>query len=545
MSVALRQPTLASAPSPSFCDGRKFSEVEQAVLWTLLQQGPQCPSSDLLDKAAQHRTWPQVTLRQINRWRARWQLSRGKGRPCQPLALAPMSAEGAVVCLTPRLPFAGVHLFARWLDQLGAFVPVVAGLKEAISAHQRTHPDEDFALLHHRDVTLGRRFQALVLAPLLGIERLSAFDTHEHPLETLIGSRYQYTTLSQFLGQLERLDAGPSLLPCLLPAQGGRLTYVDGHMIAYWSRKAMHKGKITMRGRIMAGSQAVISHDERGQAVYAAYYPPDMPLSQMILAYCEQVALATGSDLFVIDRAVNSKAMAQGFDEAGLGVLCMLDDNEHHGLESFEATQVGTLEDGTQLYQGPWKPVREGDPREFVIVEPQEGKTLVYWGSPKVKAELEAHQWPEVYRARTEIQENAFKRMIDHGALDINVGRKTILGPDRHQQRKQDQLDASLESAQKRVEKKSLALEAKREQVAQSEAQGHGKRLEQRQRATAVVEEKLSKAKQHEAQLPEQVDGFEAPKERADRDMRKQTIMTIRTLLLENLLQAFMSVLLA
>jgi hypothetical protein len=52
-----------------------------------------------------------------------------------------------------------------------------------------------------------------------------------------------------------------------LPAQGGRLTYVDGHRIASWSRKAMQKGKITMRGRIMAGSQAVSSHDERGQAV--------------------------------------------------------------------------------------------------------------------------------------------------------------------------------------------------------------------------------------------------------------------------------------
>jgi len=252
-------------------------------------------------------------------------------------------------------------------------------------------------------------------------------------------------------------------------------------MIAYWSRKAMHKGKITMRGRIMAGSQAVISHDERGQAVYAAYYPPDTPLSQMILAYCEQVDLATGSDLFVIDRAVNSKAMAQGFDEAGLGVLCMLDDNEHHGLESFAATQVETLADGTQLYQGPWKPVREGDPRAFVIVEPQEGKTLVYWGSSKVKAELEANQWPEVYRARTEIQENAFKRMIDHGALDINVGRKTILGPDRHQQRKQDQLDASLESAQKRVDKKTEAVTAQQDKGAESEANGHGTRLEQRQ----------------------------------------------------------------
>jgi hypothetical protein len=334
-------------------------------------------------------------------------------------------------------------------------------------------------------------------------------------------------------------------MPILLPAPGGQLVYVDGHMIAYWSRKAMHKGKITMRGRIMAGSQAVISHGETGQAVYVAYYPPDMHLSQIILAYCEQVALVTGSDLFVIDRAVNAKAMAQAFDEVGLGLLCMLDDNEHHGLESFDATEVKTLDDGTRLYEGPWKEAREGDERHVVIVESTEGKSLVYWGSAKVKAALEAGEWPEAYRARTALQENAFKRMIEHGALDINVGRQTILGPDRHQQRAAANVRGSLEAARCRVEKKSLALEAKREQVAQSEAQGHGKRLEQRQRAAAVVEEKRSKAKQHEAQLQEQVDGFEAPKERADRDMRKQTIMTIRTLLLENLLQAFMSVLLA
>ncbi|PON11353.1 hypothetical protein C2W62_45305, partial [Candidatus Entotheonella serta] len=69
-----------------------------------------------------------------------------------------------------------------------------------------------------------------------------------------------------------------------------------------------------------------------------AYYPPDMHLSQLIVAYGEQVAMATGSALFVIDRAVNSKAIAQAFDEAGLGLLCRLDDNEHHGVESFQAT---------------------------------------------------------------------------------------------------------------------------------------------------------------------------------------------------------------
>jgi len=545
MSVALSQPTFASAPSPSFGDGRKFAEVEQALLWTLLQQDFHCTSRDLLAKAAQHQMWPRVTLRQINRWRAKWELSRGKGRPPRAAAEGSMRSGSAVVCVTPRLSCVGVHLFARWLDQQDAFEPVVAGLKEAISEYQRTHPGEDFALLHHGDATLRRRVQALVLAPLLGMERLSAFDTQEHPLETLVGGSYQYTTLSQFLGQLERVEAGASLLPILLPVQGGKLVYVDGHMIAYGSRQPMHKGKITMRGRIMAGSQAVISHDETGQAVFVAYYPPDLHLSQAILAYCEQVATAAGSALFVIDRAVKSKALAQAFDDSGLGLLCMLDDNEHHGLQSFEATEVETLDDGTRLYQGPWKPVRKGDNRHFVIVEPRDGKTLVYWGTPKVESGLEARQWPEVYRARTEIQENAFKRMIEHGALDINAGRKTIVGPDRHQQRAEAKVRTSLEAAQSRVEKKSRALEAKREQVAESEAKGHGKRLEQRQRAAAELEQELSETEQNEARWHEQEGGFEAPKTRADRDFRKQTIMTIRTLFLENLLRAFMSILLA
>jgi hypothetical protein len=545
MSAALSQPTLAAPSSPSFCEGRQFSEVEQAVLWTLLEQDPKCTSRQLLAKAAAHQIWPRVSLRHLNRWRAQWQRSRGKGRPRGCSAGVARRAGCEVVGVTPRLSFVGVHLFARWLDQQAALEPVVAGLKAAIRAYQHLHPDDDLALLHHRDDTLSHRFAALLLAPLLGIDRLSAFDTQEHPMATLIGQSYQATTLSQFLGHLERIGAAPWLMPILLPAQSGKLVYVDGHMMAYWSRKAMHKGKITMRGRIMAGSQAVISHDERGQAVYVAYYPPDMHLSQLILAYCEQVALATGSDLFVIDRAVNSKAMAQAFDEVGLGLLCMLDDNEHHGLESFEATEVKTLEDGTRLYEGPWKVARQDDDRHFVIVEPPQSKLLVYWGSPKVKAELEAGQWPEVYRARTELQENAFKRMIDHGALDINVGRKTILGPDRHQQRAEAKVSDSLEAAKCRVAKRCLELEAKREQVSQSQTRGHGKRLEQRQRAASELEAKLREAQEHEAHLQEQVDRFEAPKERADRDFRKQTIMTIRTLFLENLLQAFMSVLLS
>jgi hypothetical protein len=385
--------------------------------------------------------------------------------------------------------------------------------------------------------------QALFFAPLLGIDTLTRFDTREHPLGTLLGRGYHSTTLRQFLGQLERIDAAEALMPALWPDQAGPITYVDGHMIAYWSRVSMHKGKITMLGRIMAGSQAVIAHNDTGHAVLVTYYPPDIHLSQLIVAYCQKVVEATGSVLFVIDRAVNSVAMACAFDDQGLGLLSMLDDNEYEGLESFEATSVGALEDGTMVYSGPWKVPRAEDPRHFVIVEPAEGKTLVYWGTPTVKDALEATEWPRVYRGRNEMQENSFKRMIDHGALNTNYGRKKIVGPDRHQQRAREKLAQSLGAAQQRVDKKAEAVKTQQDKVAESASAGHGKRLEQRQRALGALEKERKAAQHHQAQLSEQASAIGPPKQRADRDFRKQTIMTWRTLLLENALMAFMVVL--
>jgi hypothetical protein len=67
--------------------------------------------------------------------------------------------------------------------------------------------------LYHREQTLLRRLQALFFAPLLGIETLTGFDTNEHPLPTLLGRAYHRSTLSQVLGQLERLNAAEALAP--------------------------------------------------------------------------------------------------------------------------------------------------------------------------------------------------------------------------------------------------------------------------------------------------------------------------------------------
>jgi hypothetical protein len=482
-----------------------------------------------------------VSVRHLNRLRATWQRNRRKGRPRHATYRA--AAGRALVQITPHLSCVGVHLFAHWLDQQDAFGPVVVRLQQAIEAYKCAQPADDFALLHHRGQTLRRRFAALFFAPLCGIERLTAFDTHEHPFQTLLGRGYHSTTLRQFLGQLERIDAAAALQPALVPDKASQITYVDGHMIAYWSRASMHKGKITMLGRIMAGSHAVIAHNEAGHALFVQYYPPDLHVSHVIVAYCQQVAMATGTALFVIDRAVNSVAMACAFDDQGLGLLSMLDDNEHQGLESFAAMLVDTLADGTKVYSGPWNVPRPDDPRHFVLVEPAEGKTLVYWGTPKVQDALAVTEWPRVYRERNAIQENGFKRMIDHGARNINYGRKTIIGPDRHQQRAREQLDQSLMAAQQRLAKKTKAVKTKQAQVTESASHGHGKRLEQRQRALAVLTQELKDAQDKQGKLAEQAQAVGPPRERADRDFRKQTIMTVRTLLLENALTSFMAVL--
>ena len=79
--------------------------------------------------------------------------------------------------------------------------------------------------------------------------------------------------------------------------------------------------------------------------------------------------------------------------------------------------------------------------------------------------------------------------------------------------------------------------------MVESEHKGHGKRLEQRQRALAVVEKEIKAAQDQHTTLAAQASALGPPRERADRDVRTQTIMTVRTLLLENALTSFMAVL--
>ncbi len=135
--------------------------------------------------------------------------------------------------------------------------------------------------------------------------------------------------------------------------------------------------------------------------------------------------------------------------------------------------------------------------------------------------------------------------MIDHGALKINYGRKKIWGPDRHQQRRQAEVLASRDKANEKLEKKSIEVAQQQQKVSESDIKGHGKRLEQRQDKLHTLQGELEGVASKRQQLQQQVDALQALGQRADRDFRKQTIMTFRTLWLENLLMAFMQALLS
>lgn len=539
------QESSAARSNPSFASGRKLTEVQQAQLWVTINKEPVQPSSHVVRHLAEAGSPVSCGIRHLNRLRVSWGLNRGKGRPRHPSKPAQKAGErGALVELAPHVSFVGVHLFAAWMESGDRLSMVVALLMERIEEYRQIHPEADFALLHHKPETLQRRFLALFYAPLFGIDKLSELDIKEHPLSTLVGVGYHSSTLNQFLGQLERIDAGKALLPALTPKTTGQIAYVDGHMIAFWTSISMHKGKITMLGRIMAGSQAVIAHDDDGQAIGVEYYPPDIRMVHFIVEYCCKIMEATGIEVFVIDREVNSVELARRFEEKGMGLLSMLDRGEYDGLSSWTVAPIGTLADGSSVYEGRWAKERENDPRHFVIVETPD-RVLPYWGTPKVKEALCPIEWPEVYRERTEIQENRFKAMKAHGALDVNYGVKKVVGPDRHQQRACEELTEAREKAQRKVSEQEHLLVEQEAKVAESREKGHTKRLDQRQRCLEQLHGKLEKTNSKEQKLAEKLDRLGPPRERADRDFRKQTIMTLRTLLLENALLAFLSALCA
>lgn len=522
-----------------FFDGKKLKTFQKLMIFKELKKERTISSNHLIKELNLEGAKLTVSHRHINRFRVELGLSRSRGRA------SVESKSFNLVDLKSNISDVGVHIFDSWLESREEFSEIIENLAECIKEYREEHSGEYFRLLHYKRETLLLNFKAIFFAPLFDIGKLSEYDHKENPLRTLIGRNYQSSTLNQFLGQLERIDGVKAIKKVLIPEDPGEIAYVDGVMSPYWTKVSMHKGLITMLGRIMPGSQTVITHNENGHAVYFSHYPPDKNLSPIALDYCEEVYQESGIANFVIDRGVNSEENSRKFQEKGLGLLCMLDSNEYNGLSDFETKELAKVDDGNIVYEGVWKDIKkqEQDSRIFVLVEEKE-RILVYWGNEKFKELLSPLKWPETYRERTEIQENSFKRMIAHGKLKVNFGTKKIMGVDRHQERKKQELEKKLKSSEKKFKIKEELIEKQIQKIKNSEEKGHDKLLLKRQSVFNKLENQQKKVDKVKEEIEKKLDDLGLPKQRADRDYRKQSIMTFRTLLLENLLISFFALLL-
>jgi hypothetical protein len=532
----------AESFSTQFSAGRKITQIQKMQMYIILQDDPDCPTRALLEMVTQIEGPVGLTVRHVNRLRLQWGLSRNKGRPCKKEPAKGANQNKELIVIKPNISFAGLHVFDDWMEEQEGFCEIIQLLEKSIDQYENEHPNDSFPLLSHKTDTLGCRLKALLYAPLFGIGKLTEYDVKDHALKTVIGRGYQSSTMNQFLGQLERINAGDCLMPALISEQKGTMCYIDGHMIEFWTKASMHKGKITMLGRIMAGSNAVVSHNEKGEALFVEYYPPDFRLPNVIMDYCESVSELTGMSLFVIDREINSLDVASAFESRGWGLISMLDKNQYGDLSDWDAECIASsLDDGSKIYSGPWKNP-DGDDRHFVIVEKKD-RLLPYWGTSHVKKMADPAQWPAIYSQRTEVQENNFKRMIEHGALNVNFGIKKVESEDRHQQRKMKKLETASVSIGKKINKKKDNIELQVKKVKESKDKGHGQRLLQREKSLEKMEGEMKELSKKAESIEEKKIAIGPCKKRFDRDFRKQKIMTFRTLFLENCLIAFLSAL--
>ena len=81
------------------------------------------------------------------------------------------------------------------------------------------------------------------------------------------------------------------------------------------------------------------------------------------------------------------------------------------------------------------------------------------------------------------------------------------------------------------------------EKIKESEDKGHTTRLQQREDRLLRIKADLQETKMRVEKINEQIEKTGEPGQRADRDFRKQLIMTVRTLILENCLMRFWQIL--
>jgi hypothetical protein len=342
-------------------------------------------------------------------------------------------------------------------QSLGFGEQVVEGIKKARSCWQGTEEKgkegggkEEFALLRHLESTILSRFMTLVMLPLLGIGRLSELSRKQIDVSgvNINGVNYAYSTLSQFLGQMERVNAGEYLQQtlCLWDrelAEGGiRLIYLDGHVKGYHTKRCMNVGKVTNKNKVMAGTKEVVVQDEKGHIMALREYPIDLHLVHAVLEMCLEFKRDGQKPVAIIDREVNSLELGKAYAEEHIGLITILKKDQYKGVEDFSITHTYTevCKGYSSICEATWadEERRLSDPRRFVLAQDQKG-LRVFWCVAVSQEEMGGVSIVSNYHHRWPVQEDVFKKMDEIDALNINYGRKVIEGENRNRKRHQEE----------------------------------------------------------------------------------------------------------
>jgi hypothetical protein len=443
-------------------------------------------------------------------------------------------------------------------QSLGFGEQVVEGIKKARSCWQGTEGKgkegggkEEFALLRHLESTILSRFMTLVMLPLLGIGRLSELSRKQIDVSgvNINGVNYAYSTLSQFLGQMERVNAGEYLQQtlCLWDrelAEGGiRLIYLDGHVKGYHTKRCMNVGKVTNKNKVMAGTKEVVVQDEKGHIMALREYPIDLHLVHAVLEMCLEFKRDGQKPVAIIDREVNSLELGKAYAEEHIGLITILKKDQYKGVEDFSITHTYTevCKGYSSICEATWadEERRLSDPRRFVLAQDQKG-LRVFWCVAVSQEEMGGVSIVSNYHHRWPVQEDVFKKMDEIDALNINYGRKVIEGENRNRKRHQEELAGRLEKKEQRLKAKEEDLTQAQQKLSGTSATKQPKWYEARQKKIGAVTAEVKKAQDAKETIQKKLDEFGEIGTAYDRDLRKDWIMSLRNGILANLILWFM-----
>ena len=146
---------------PAFSSGQKISDWSQMELWQILQTDSEITSRALQERLSPANDISCITIRHINRIRARFSLSAPKGRPKGKLNTKNSSAE--IIKIDPNISSVGTHIFSHWIEEKSAIDRMVDLVMARIIEYREQLPDVHFPLLFHSRDTIKKRLQAIFL----------------------------------------------------------------------------------------------------------------------------------------------------------------------------------------------------------------------------------------------------------------------------------------------------------------------------------------------------------------------------------------------